>query len=270
MRNHFFIRGDDPRFGASFGGGCVELVGGVVCRWPESLHHPLGPVTDRGDWMQTFTGRAFYPMDPKPEDVDPLDIAHALGMTCRYGGHVTRFYSVAEHCVLMSYAVAPEDALWALLHDATEAYVGDMIRPLKRSMPAYRQTEDRLSLVIAERFGLDPVCPAGVKEADNRILLDERAAVLGPSPQPWSDYLESLTPLGVTIKAWSPVHAGSQYLARLTELTGSKPRTSRLLTRHPFGDVCQHGVQFLDQCDACPGGWQPSTTTAPHSPGGGS
>jgi hypothetical protein len=87
----------------------------------------------RGDWMQTFTGRAFYPLDPRPEDIDPVDIAHALSLICRYGGHSSRFYSVAEHCVLMSHAVAPEHALWALLHDATEAYLGDMIRPLKRS-----------------------------------------------------------------------------------------------------------------------------------------
>src|SRR4051812_20612492 len=89
----------------------------------------------RGDWMQTYTGRAFWPLDAQPEDVDPLDIAAALSMLCRYGGHVSRFYSVAEHCLLMSEAVAPEHALWALLHDATEAYMGDMVRPLKRQMP---------------------------------------------------------------------------------------------------------------------------------------
>src|SRR5690349_19702773 len=109
---------------------------------------------ERGSWMQTFTGRRFYPLDPKVEDIDPTDIAHALSLICRYGGHVTRFYSVAEHCVLLSHAVSPENALWALLHDATEAYVGDMVRPLKQHMPAYRDVEDRLMLVIADRFGL--------------------------------------------------------------------------------------------------------------------
>lgn len=171
-----------------------------------------------GDWMQTFTGRAFYPLDPRAEDIDPRDIAHALSMICRYGGHVRRFYSVAEHCVLMSYAVAPEHALWALLHDATEAYVGDMIRPLKRSMPAYCEAEDRLMAVICERFGLSPTMPDEVHLADSRILLVERAALLGPSPQPWSDFLESLEPLGVPVSAWSPTVAESLYMSRLADL----------------------------------------------------
>src|SRR5690349_636686 len=108
----------------------------------------------RGSWMQTFTGRQFYPLDPRLDEIDPLDIAHALSMICRYGGHTKHFYSVAEHCLLMSHAVAPEYALWALLHDATEAYVGDMVRPLKHHMPDYRQIEDNLMEVIAERFGL--------------------------------------------------------------------------------------------------------------------
>jgi hypothetical protein len=109
---------------------------------------------DVGDWMQTYTGRAFWPLAPQADDIDPADIAHALSMLCRYGGHVERFYSVAEHCVLMSYAVPPGYALWALLHDATEAYMGDMVRPLKRSMPEYQAAEARLSAVICDRFGL--------------------------------------------------------------------------------------------------------------------
>ena len=62
------------------------------------------PSWARGSWMQTFTGRQFFPLDPHPNDVDPVDIAHALSLICRYGGHTRRFYSVAEHCVLLSYA----------------------------------------------------------------------------------------------------------------------------------------------------------------------
>jgi hypothetical protein len=177
----------------------------------------------RGDWMQTFTGRAFYPLDPRAEEIDPLDIAHGLSMLCRYGGHTTQFYSVAEHCVLMSRAVAPEHALWALLHDATEAYVGDVIRPLKHSLPEYCAIEDRLALVIAERFGIDPQCPAEVKLADTRILLDERAAVLGKAPLFWHPSVEALEPLGVEIQAWSPAEAQEQYLARLVELLPAEP-----------------------------------------------
>jgi hypothetical protein len=172
--------------------------------------------------MQTFTGQAFYPLDPRAEDIDPRDIAHALAMTCRYGGHVTRFYSVAEHCVLMSHAVPAEHALWALLHDAGEAYLSDVIRPIKRSamMAEYRHAEGRLMFVIGERFGLPTMePPSEVGEADLRILLDERAALLSPPPQPWADYLEQMEPLGVRIEGRSPVDAERIYLERFNDLT---------------------------------------------------
>lgn len=172
----------------------------------------------RGDWMQTYTGRAFYPADPRPEDVDPIDIAHALSLTCRYGGHVRQMYSVAEHCVLMSHAVPPRAAAWALLHDATEAYVGDVIRPIKAFMPEYRDMEYRLMGVIRERFGLSHAFPYAVREADNRILLDERAALMAEPPRPWA--VEHLQPLGVDIRGWEPDEAEWRYRTRLRELLG--------------------------------------------------
>lgn len=171
-----------------------------------------------GDWLQTFTGRAFWPLDPRSEDVDPVDIAHALSLLCRYGGHVQAFYSVAEHCVLMSEAVASENALWALLHDATEAYVGDLIRPLKHAMPAYRTAEDRLMTVICDRFGIGYDCPAEVKAADNRIMRDERDALMKAPPLPWSS-IEDVPALGVPIGGWEPAYAERRYLDRLAELT---------------------------------------------------
>lgn len=171
----------------------------------------------RGDWMQTYTGRAFYPMNPQPEEVHPTDIAHALGMICRYGGHCVRFYSVAEHCVLMSYAAAPEDALWALLHDAGEAYLGDMVTPLKRQIPSYRARTAVMAAVRA-RYGLTGACPDWVKEADRRIVVDERAELLSPSVLPWTS-LEGVPPLGVRITGWDPEEAKARYLTRLAELT---------------------------------------------------
>ena len=170
--------------------------------------------------MQTFTGRRFYPLDPRPDEIDPVDLAHALSLLCRYGGHVDRFYSVAEHCVLMSQSVAPEYALWALLHDATEAYVGDMVRPLKLQMPEYRAVEDRVELAIASHFRIDvtPTMHTAVKRVDTRILIDERAELLGPSPHGWSS-LDGMQPLCVEIVGWSPVVAEAMYLARFRELT---------------------------------------------------
>lgn len=177
-------------------------------------------VSDRsGDWMQTYTGRPFYPLDPRPEDIYIEDIAHALGMSCRYGGHVDRFYSVAEHCVLMSQVVSPKAALCALLHDAAEAYLSDVVRPIKKQLPDYVTVENRLLNVIFERFGVDPVWPVEVVNADSRILHDERAALLKPSPQPWAGYIEAMTPLDVKIECWSPEQAADMYLLAFQELT---------------------------------------------------
>jgi uncharacterized protein len=171
----------------------------------------------RGDWMQTHTRRRFYPMDPRPEDIDSEDIAHALSLLCRYGGHIDRFYSVAEHCVLMSQMVAPENALHALLHDATEAYVVDVPRPLKRYLADYRMIEDKVWQAIAVHFNVDPVLPAEVHEADSRILLSE-TAVLMPGVGVWAS-LQGLTALPVHISGWTPMRAKVEYLARLAELT---------------------------------------------------
>jgi hypothetical protein len=171
----------------------------------------------RGDWMQTYTAKAFYPLSPAVEDIDPLDIAHALSLLCRYGGHSSRFYSVAEHSVLMSHAVAPENALWALLHDAAEAYLGDVIRPLKRALPAYALIEDNVMAFICARFGLDVECPAEVKEADNRILVNERAVLMGPPPLPWAS-IEDVEPLDVTVEGWPAAVAEATFYDRLMHL----------------------------------------------------
>jgi 5'-deoxynucleotidase YfbR-like HD superfamily hydrolase len=188
------------------------------------------PGWHRGDWMQTYTGRRFFPMAPLPDEVDPVDIAHALAFQCRYNGHVDRFYSVAEHCVLLSlYAREQgEDELLQLellLHDATEAYVGDMVRPLKVHQPEFRAAEARVATAIAIRFGTfedadtvngEVVDSLRVKELDSRILLDERAALMSRTVHPWG--VDGLERLWVEIRAWSPVVAERMYLRRLEEL----------------------------------------------------
>lgn len=189
----------------------------------------------RGDWMQTYTGGRFYPLSPRAEDINPFDITHALSMLCRYNGHVDRFYSVAEHCVLMSQVMpTPELALEALLHDGSEAYLGDMIRPLKHTeeMEPYKVAEAEVEYQIAVRFGLplrglaptgspharSYTMPAVVKDADTRILLTERTALMSnykPSDR-W--LMDGMEPLDVAIQAWEPAEAKSRYLHRLAEL----------------------------------------------------
>jgi len=85
-------------------------------------------------WMQTFTGKRVDPLNMRPEDIDILDIAQALGNICRFGGHTRRFYSVAEHSLEVANLVSNKAKLPALLHDAQEAYIGDIIRPIKGSL----------------------------------------------------------------------------------------------------------------------------------------
>lgn len=174
----------------------------------------------RGDWIQTVTGKKFYPLAPYPEDVDIFDISHSLGHQCRFGGHSKMFYSVAEHCVLLSYAVPAPDALWALMHDASEAYVVDVPRPLKYQLAGYREIENRVLLAIAARFRL-PMAVAGelppaVVEGDNRILLTERMALMKLTHH-WPS-LDNLEPLPVEIHGWSPNKAASLYFDRFFEL----------------------------------------------------
>lgn len=170
----------------------------------------------RGDWMQTFSGKQFYPLDPRPDEIDTADIAHALSLLCRYGGHVDRFYSVAEHCVLMSQAVPAQHALAALLHDATEAYIVDVPRPLKRQLEGYYEIEDNVWNALCLRFHLAGDLPAEVKDADNRILLTERNTLMSRTVHRWG--VDGLAPLPVIVTGWQPLEAERRYLDRLAEL----------------------------------------------------
>ena len=170
-------------------------------------------------WINTYTGRQFWPLAPRVQDVDIEDIAHALSLQCRFTGHVREFYSVAQHCCLVAERVPKEDRLWALLHDAPEAYLIDLARPVKHApeMQCYRDAEDRLMAVIAERFGLTGECPSSVKDADKRILMTEVRSMMTMHPQwlidaPWKPYD------GYTIDPWTPAIAKARYLNRFIAL----------------------------------------------------
>jgi hypothetical protein len=173
--------------------------------------------TRRGDWMQTFTGRQFWPIDPRASEVHIEDIAHALSMMCRYNGHCKVFYSVAEHSVLVSRALPDDLAMWGLLHDASEAYIADIVRPAKRFITGYHEAETRIMNAVCERFGLQPTMPSEVKRVDNAILADESAALLGPVPADWG--LRE-PPLGVDIIGFSPWDAETLFINRYHEIVG--------------------------------------------------
>lgn len=164
-----------------------------------------------GDWFQTYTGRRFYPLDPRPEDIHPIDIAVGLSNTARFNGHTKSFYSVAQYSVLVSLHVPDEYALAALLHDASEAYLGDVVRPLKYSeaMAGYREVEVRLEEMIAQVFRLPWPMPACIKEADNRALATERRDILHPGPawslvaDPFTNIIHPETPQKAWRSFWS-------------------------------------------------------------------
>lgn len=178
--------------------------------------------------MQTFSGLQFRPLSPRAEDINIDDVAHGLAMTCRYGGHVLHYYSVAEHCVLVSRHVPPEFALEGLLHDSSEAYLGDMVRPLKYQpeMAEFRKAEAAIERCVEERFRLNTSAAArvAVKEIDDRILVDEIKALMRVP----SLYLEpggdgqggALTrePIGAEILGYPPERAELLFLLRYYEL----------------------------------------------------
>jgi 5'-nucleotidase len=172
---------------------------------------------NRGDWMQTATGRRFWPMDPRPHEIFVEDVAHALSMICRFGGHCRRFYSVAEHSVLMSRAAAAEHKRWALLHDGSEAYITDIIRPLKPALFGYREAEQKVMRAICVRFNLHLDQPASVKALDRAILMDERDQAMGEPPQAWDG---EVAPLGIQLQFWTPSRAKREFLSDFRELWG--------------------------------------------------
>lgn len=174
----------------------------------------------KGNWMQTYTGRQFWPLDPRSEDIHHLDIAHALSNICRFGGHVEKFYSVAEHSVHMANYAPREFKLWALLHDATEAYIVDIPRPIKPFLTNYVEIESNLMGAIATKYNLSgATMPVEVKLLDNRILFDEAKQNLKEPPVPWANQME---PLGVLLRYWEPEVARERWLDLFHQLTDNK------------------------------------------------
>ena len=173
-------------------------------------------------WIQTHSGRRFNPTNPNPNAIVIQDIAHALSMQCRFSGHCKKFYSVAQHSVLVSHICNDEDALWGLLHDASEAYLVDVPRPLKKSgkFQAYLDFEDQMQKAVCKRFGLPYEEPPSVKRADTKLLATEARDLMSPLH---SDWVQQVTPLPFTIEAWSPDKAKDMFMQRFFELIGADP-----------------------------------------------
>ena len=159
------------------------------------------------------------PFDPDPEQLDIGDIARALANQCRFGGHCRVFYSVAQHSVIVSELVEErggdvEDVFAALMHDASEAYLGDMPHPLKHRSPlgaAFKDAEDHLEAALRQHFAIKPDVPE-IKRADRALLATERRAF---SDEAWHwPELEGVEPLDLELTAMSPDEAQRAFLAR--------------------------------------------------------
>ena len=175
-----------------------------------------------GEWMQTSTGLRFFPLDPRERDICIADIANGLAMTCRYAGQINidLFYSVAEHSVLIArYAHdtlrwPPKACLAALLHDASEAYLGDLTRAAKAAAGlGYRHVEAGVSRAIFSRYNCFKAFldfQHKIKELDQRIIPTEKKMLVPLKVLPWAH--DKLKPLPVTIECWGPRRAKGEFL----------------------------------------------------------
>ena len=176
-----------------------------------------------GPYLQTVSGRWFNPFDPDPEQLDIGDIARALANLCRFGGHCRAFYSVAQHSVIVSELVEArggdaEDVFAALMHDAAEAYLGDMPHPLKHRSPlgaAFREAEAHLEQVLRERFSIKADVPE-VKRADRALLATERRK-LSTEDWRWPE-LEGVEALELEFTPWPADEAAGRFLRRYAEV----------------------------------------------------
>lgn len=173
--------------------------------------------------IQLSSGKYFSFTECRPQDIDIRDIAAALSKICRFGGHTRKLYSVAQHSVIVSRLVPPEHRLAGLLHDATEAYIGDMVRPLKNMMPAFEALERDIWAVIANRFGLSFVLDSSIKWADNVALVTEKRDLMPEDNLrdkiEWAATSEFVQ-LDNTIVPFSSTFAEQMFLKRYTEITG--------------------------------------------------
>ena len=171
-------------------------------------------------WIQTYSGRRFNPTRPVVDAIVIQDIAHSLSMQCRFSGHVKKFYSVAQHCVNVSYICDNADAMWGLLHDASEAYLVDIPSPLKRTgyFDAYKTLEIQMQQAICERFGLPKTEPPSVKKADVILLATEARDLMSPLH---SDWIQPCEPLPFKIEPLSQQDAKNLFMKRFFELSGT-------------------------------------------------
>lgn len=177
---------------------------------------------NKTDWIQTYTKKKFYPLEPETELICIEDIAHSLALQCRFVGHSKFFYSVAQHSVVLARLWFDDQfalARYALLHDASEAYLSDLPHPLKYlpEFDFYRAAEDRLQRMIYERFGLAGEEPPEIKSADREICGEEAMSptIMFPLHPDWQDAPPRCS---ISFTSWLPEVAEERFLLTFNEL----------------------------------------------------
>jgi len=184
-----------------------------------------------GNWITTYTGKQFHFLNPQPDEIDIVDIAHALSLTCRFGGQCSKFYSVAEHSIRAAEIVPNKYKLFALLHDASEAYLPDLPRPIKANLPKFKSMECNILIAIWTKFM--PCTWYGnyvsanvpwfegqpvIKQADN-VLLATEARDLMANMDDWALLPKALTDI---IYPMTPAKAEELFLVFFEKYSRSK------------------------------------------------
>ena len=176
-----------------------------------------------GNTILTASGMYFDFVNVRPDLISSYDIGYALGNICRFNGHCT-FYSVAEHCVHcceVAEEMYPDDIelhFAALMHDAAEAYIGDVSKPLKVMLPDFRKIEARVEAAIDEKFGIDTSKQSIVKHIDLCMLKVEKAQLFLNDRAQWTGFAE-LPDIKCTLQFWKPSVASESFLAKYYDVT---------------------------------------------------
>lgn len=174
----------------------------------------------------TRTGRFLDVLHPDPDQVDIDDIAAGLGYQPRFTGQMSEFYSLADHSILVSFLVPPELALQGLLHDAAEAYVNDIPRPVKPLLRDYKPIEETIGQAIMLRYGLSLPLAKEVKDADAVAVGIEQFLFLPNTPYwphvfTWRDMasiFQHISPRVALLGAGGPESGRIAFLRRFKEL----------------------------------------------------
>lgn len=182
------------------------------------------------EWIGTYSGVKFFPLEANPKDICLVDIAHALSNICRFNGHSRFFYSVGQHCILVSQELKvrgfdDKTQLYGLLHDAAEAYLCDLPRPIKHNIAQYEQYEKELQQVIWKAFKLAPpdeVVWERVKAADDDVMYLEVTKLFD---NPW---IGLNSKIGVNIEKMTNTQVKGKYVDTYFDLLGVGCKSNRV------------------------------------------